>query len=82
MFRLGDYVRITALLKNNFYVQDSRNRRRPKIGDIAQITKIYDTHSLGLRLTCKDFRGDMIWQLNFPEDAIELQVYENNEHRP
>ena len=79
-FKIGDQVRIRALQKNYLYVKDAHNQRRPKVGDIAKISKVFNHTEPGLQLSCEDFRGDLIWQLNFSSDEIELETVKPRKH--
>ncbi len=76
MFSIGDQVRVTSLFKDYIYVKDADNKRRPKVGDIAEVYKVYgqdDDSDQGYQLNCKDFKGEKIWRLNFSLEQIELE---------
>lgn len=73
MFDVGDTVCIKALLKNNVYVQDSDNLRRPQVGDIARVCKVYTGKDKGYQLRCNDGQGARIWLLNFSLHVITLE---------
>ena len=78
--KIGDQVKICALQKNYLYVKDAENKRRPKIGDIARVSKVFNESKPGVLLSCEDFRGDIIWELSFANDEIELESVKARKH--
>jgi hypothetical protein len=83
VFTVGDQVRIASLYKDYLYVKDPDNKRRPKIGDIAEVRQVYgqdNSSKKGYQLNCQDFKGDKIWQLNFNIEQVELESVKNRKN--
>ena len=74
LFEVLDVVRLVRFVKTFEYVKDPLNRRRPKVGDVATILKVYRSGTLGYQLECKDGRGEMLWLLSFRVDEIDLEL--------
>ena len=74
MLNLNDDIRITKLIKNNQFVQDANNQRRPLAGDIATVEQVYQGDVCGYRLHCYDHQGNTIWRLAFSEEEIEYEL--------
>jgi len=77
-FEAFDVVRLVRFVKKFEYVKDPHNLRRPRVGDIATILKVYRSGTLGYQLECKDGRGKSQWILSFRIDEIDLESV----HRP
>ena len=73
-FEALDVVRLVRFVKTFEYVKDPNNRRRPKVGDMATILKVYRSGTLGYQLECKDGRGKTQWVLSFRIDEIDLEL--------
>ncbi len=73
-FEARDVVRLVRFVKTFEYVKDPYNRRRPKVGDVATILKVYRSGTLGYQLECKDGRGETQWVLSFRIDEIDLEL--------
>ena len=73
-FEALDVVRLVRFVKTFEYVKDPSNRRRPKVGDMATILKVYRSGTLGYQLECKDGRGKTQWVLSFRIDEIDLEL--------
>ncbi|MCZ6617382.1 MAG: hypothetical protein O7E57_04560 [Gammaproteobacteria bacterium] len=73
-FEAYDVVRLVRFVKSFQYVKDPVNRRRPRVGDVATILKVYRSGTLGYQLECKDGRGETQWVLSFPIAEIDLEL--------
>ena len=73
-FEAGDVVRLVRFVKTFEYVKDPHNLRRPKVGDVARILKVYRSGTLGYQLECTDGRGKPQWLLSFRIDEIDLAL--------
>ncbi len=78
-FEVCDVVRLVRFVKTFEYVKDSHNLRRPKVGDVARILKVYRSGTLGYQLECTDGRGKPQWVLSFRIDEIDLELVQHPE---
>ena len=73
-FEASDVVRLVRFVKTFEYVRDAHNLRRPKVGDVARVLKVYRSGTPGYQLECKDGRGKKQWVLSFRSDEIDLEL--------
>ncbi len=74
MLKKADRIKLTRLVRNNQFVKDAFNTRRPATGDVATVMDVFTGPVEGYELECVDHRGDTVWRLGFAADEIEYEL--------
>ncbi|NRA41491.1 MAG: hypothetical protein HRU21_04190 [Pseudomonadales bacterium] len=66
-------IMITAVQRDYRFVQDAKNRRAPKVGDVAVVKAVLNQNMLGYELACFDRYQQFVWQMKLADSAIEYK---------
>lgn len=72
MLASGDRIRLRRVIKNNDFVKDAANRRRPRVGDEVVVREVLGP-PLGYKLECCNGLGAVEWVLSFAAEEFEWE---------